>query len=742
MSGGRKIICVMLALLLAAMPFWLAAGEEAPQVQDAETAAESEAVREDTIPAEYEKIAENSRFNLYLRRDTLALIAESKKSGKVLYSTVQNPDEMKDNATWKGFYQSGIVMEYLEGVKSLPLQADFINTASEIDLKLTGDGYEAEVLYPEIGISYSVALKMDERGFSVSIPKSGIRESDPENFTVSGFYVYPFMGYSYLGQDDGYMIIPDGQGAIIELKDNEERYQSPFDRAVYGTNIGIEDTVYSDWGVSAEQVLLPAFGMVHEDDQMAVLGFIENGDAAARIQAYPNGVRMKFDWVCARYLYRMVYSQPTGPNSSTISMRTEYAREIDIVQQFLLEEGETANYAGLATALRDYMTDKGYFGEAETGNFDIAVDFIGAETENFVLGKQSVVMTSFDQAAEILKELGSRDVHEINVTYRGWQEGGLIGALPTDGYKPAGALGGDSGLQRLKSAAEGQRDRLSLEADFLRLNTETHPLLFYSSFKKITSQTWKRPTFGKVYDTLYALTPKKSLEIGRNTVRELSGHGIGGITLTGIPTLMSDCYEDNHYQDSTKVMKAYETLVKESSEQMETMLEKANCYLWRYAAALKNMPIACSDYTYVKREIPFLAITVSGKIPYYTEYVNFQANTTSFFLHLVEQGTRPTFLITAEDPIKLQNTNSNDIYSAKWDMYQEMIPQWYAELKQLHEVIGKAQITGHTFRGELVRVDWSNGVRVYVNFGSQAAEMDGVAVEKTSYVILQGGEQP
>lgn len=733
MSEGRKWIALLLACLLAVTPFLAAA--EVPKEDSAG----------DAVPEGYEAIAENSKFTLYLKRDTLALIVESKNSGKVLYSTVQNPDEMKDNATWKGFYQSGIVMEYLEGVKSIPLQADFINMKNEIDLQLTENGYIAKVTYPDIGISYKATLVMDERGFSVSIPKDSIEETNVENYTVASFYVYPFLGYSYLGEDDGYMIIPDGQGAIIELKDNEERYKSPFDRAVYGTNIGIEDTVYSDWGVSAEQVLLPVFGIVHEEDQMAVLGFIENGDAAARIMAYPNGVRMKFDWVCAKYLYRMIYSQPTGPNSSTISMRTEYARDIDILQEFLLEDGERANYAGLATALREYMTEKGYFGEAETNEFDIGIDFLGVETENWMLGKQTVVMTSFSQAADILKELGEKGVHGVNVTFRGWQEGGLYGALPTNGYSPAGALGGDGGLQDLKSATEGQRDRLSLEADFLRLNTETNPLLFYNSFKKITGQTWSRPTFGKVYGTLYALTPKKTLEIGRNTMKAMADHGIGGVSLTGVPTLMSDYYEDNHYQDSTRAMNSYETLVKESADQMETMLDKANCYLWRYAAALKNMPIASSDYTYVKRDIPFLAITVSGKIPYYTEYVNFQANNVKFFLHLVEQGTRPTFLLTAEDPIKLQNTNSNDIYSAKWELYQDMIPQWANELASLHEVIGKAQITGHTFQGDLVRVEWSNGVKVYVNFGSTEASMDGVTAGPLSYTVVpatQGGVEP
>ena len=690
----------------------------------------------DAIPAGYEKIAENSRFNLYLKRDTLALIAESKKSGKLLYSAVQNPDEMKDNATWKGFYQSGIVMEYLDGVKTIPLQADFINMKSEIGLTLTGDGFVAQVTYPEIEISYEVTLKMDELGFSVSIPHDKILEGNPENYAVASFYVYPFLGYSYLGEDTGYMIIPDGQGAIIELKDNEQRFASPFDRAVYGTNIGVEASVYSDWSVDAEQVLLPAFGMVHESDGMAVLGFIENGDAAARIMAYPNGVRMKFDWVCAKYLYRLVYSQPTGPNSSTISMRTEHARDIDIQQQFLLEDGDKASYAGLACALREYMTEKGYFGEADPAAFDIAVDFLGAETENYVLGKQSVPMTTFSQAEDILHDLDVRGVRGISVTCRGWQEGGLSGALPTDAYAPAGSLGGDSGLQRLIETAEKLSDRLSLEADFLHLNIETHPLLFYSSFKTITSQTWSRPTFGKVYDTMHCLSPAKTLEIGSSMIKQLAQHQVPGISLVGITSLMSDYYESNHYQDSARMMADYETLVKEAADQMEASLSQANCYLWRHAAALKKMPIAGSNYSYVKRDIPFLSIAVSGKIPCYTEYANFQANTHRYFLHLVEQGTWPTFLLTAEDPIKLQNTNSNDVYSSRYELYQELIPAWYQELKALHDQLGVSQIMDHICEGDLVRVTWSNGVKVYLNFGDKAGEMDGVSLEKGAYKVV------
>ena len=102
MSGGRNTLALVLALVLALNAACLGCAALAEE--------------NGALPEGYERIAQNSRFNLYLKKDTLALIVESRQSGKLLYSTVQNPDEMKDNATWKGFYQSGIVMEYLDGV--------------------------------------------------------------------------------------------------------------------------------------------------------------------------------------------------------------------------------------------------------------------------------------------------------------------------------------------------------------------------------------------------------------------------------------------------------------------------------------------------------------------------------------------------------------------------------------------------------------------------------------------------
>ena len=720
LSGRCKLTALLLtlALLLCGVTF-PAAAQETP-----------------AIPEGYEKMAESSRFNLYLHADTLAIILESRASGKLLYSTAQNTAELKDNAAWKGFYSSGVVMEYIEDVKSTTTQADFLNNAHEVEIAPEEGGFTAAVRFPDIGISWKLTVTLDEWGLNLTLPQSSVVEEN-EKYTLAGFYLYPFLGSSYLGQDKGYMIIPDGQGALVNLENNEGRFTSPFDRPVYGTNIGVEDTVNSRWMVGTEPIIIPVFGMVHTEDQLGFLGVIESGDCAARICCYPNGVRTGFDWVAAHYLYRRVYQQPTGPSSGTISMRTEHARSFDIRQHFLLADGADATYAGLAVAWRDYMDRMNFFANADSGRaFDLELDLVGLERENFVLGKTDVVMTSIRQAEEMLGSLHEGGLERASVVWRGWQEGGLTGGLPTDGYNPAGGIGGVSGMDSMIRKAGELGYDLALEADFLSMNPETHPALTYSAFKKITSETWSRGTFGSVYSTMQYLTPERSLEIARNTLPAMAKAG-AGVSLKGITSLMSDYYYKSRYKDSSVLMGIYRELVQTAASQVRTTLQAPNAYLWPEAHAISDVPVAGSSYTYTDREVPLLAIALSGRMPAYAEYVNFQANTRHFFLQLVEQGTRPCFLLTMEDPIKLQNTNSSDIYSSSFELYRDTILTWYRDLAEVHRLTDGQSIVNHQMSGDVTKVTWSGGTVVYVNFGETAAEMDGVALDALSYKVVE-----
>ena len=58
---------------------------------------------------------------------------------------------------------------------------------------------------------------------------------------------------------------------------------------------------------------------------------------------------------------------------------------------------------------------------------------------------------------------------------------------------------------------------------------------------------------------------------------------------------------------------------------------------------------------------------------------------------------------------------------------------WYAQLKELHESIGGASIIAHDILGDITRVTWSNGVKVYLNYGEAEGELDGVVLEPMSW---------
>ncbi len=196
---------------------------------------------------------------------------------------------------------------------------------------------------------------------------------------------------------------------------------------------------------------------------------------------------------------------------------------------------------------------------------------------------------------------------------------------------------------------------------------------------------------------------------------------------------MADYYYNYHYQESGNLAGIFRQIVQQAAAEMRTTLEAANTYLWPYADALSSLPVTGSDYAYVTQDVPLLAIALSGRMPCYLEYVNFEANAHRFFLRLAEQGTRPCFLLTMEDPIELQNTNSADIYSSRWDLYRVTVAMWYRELADLHEKIDGASITAHDVTGDITCVTWSNGVKVYLNYGDAEGEMDGVSLEPMTW---------
>ncbi len=698
------------------------------------------------LPPEYHLAAENSRLALYLREDIMAIIVESKENGQRLYSAVQNPQDMKDNAKWKGFYQSGIVLEYSENANHSLIQADLLNTEHELRYTYREDGFIAQLTWTQPEISCEVSVTLDEAGLHVFVPREKLIEGNDEVYKVNTIQLFPFLGHSFQGQDEGYMLIPDGQGALIRLRNNNGAFSNAYTRQVYGENVGIQVTTFNRWTKSTENVLMPVFGMAHTAKGIGFLGVIEEGDCSAQIKAYPNGVITQFDWIGAQFVYRNIYSQPTVINedqetyTSAIYQATASRRDFDILLHYYVLDGGEANYAGMAGVYRDYLERQGAFASADMSKpFLMQLDFVGLEKENDLFGRRAVPMTDFDQTWEMLRELRESGAENLVAVLRGWQEDGLTGGLPVRRYSPAAELGGRGAMERLRDNAAELGIRVIPEADFMRLNLEENLDLKNATYQKATGTSYRYPTYKKVYPYINYLSPVYSQTFSQRVTEQLVEAGWRSMALTGITSFLSDFKSEKTYHDTSRMMAIYEQICQDSGG-LGLYLNNANAYLWQYADMLYDMPVEDSDFVLTTDSVPFLAIALSGKLHYTAEYTNFQANDKRFFLRLIEQGAFPSFVLTWENPIRLLNTNSNDLFSTQYGQYRDMILDWYQELEPVYRQFGGASIVAHDRVGKITRVQWSNGTVVYLNDGETVQSLDGITLEGLSYKVVSGNE--
>jgi len=680
-------------------------------------------------------VAENDFYALYLNESTLGIIIRDVVTGAYMRSTVAEADEA-DNAMWQGLYLSGVSLDIQTGLNVHLTRADLVNTNRSLNIRFREDGFSAQVYFPEFQIGYTLIVTLTDVGFTAEIPQASIHEGDP-NLTVGSFYVFPFLGYTRLGDEEGYMVIPDGQGALISLDYNEGRLATPFNEPVFGRNVGLEgDTMLAAFqGFSfmndVEQVLMPVFGMVHTDREIGFLGVISSGAENAFIEAWPNGVSTSFNWTSARFVYRHLFSQPTGMTSSVIATRTPRPNRIDIKLSFLFVGGDQANYTGLALRYREYLAVNGAFNSAVMDDFSIGLTFLGSEQREWALFRLNVNMTTFEQAEYILRDLASEGVTGINVRFDGWARGGSTLSLPIRGFNPAGNLGGRNDLVRLRDAAEELGGQLTLLVDPLSIYTWAQPIESLNGMRRVTGRT---ADFFVPNGTMRLATPSRVVELSERTATALNENGFVA-DVTGIANFLTSYSEDNTFfcRTDSAVMFDYAVSMFDAP-----VLTRPNANLWQYGRALVDMPLRGSGYLSVYREIPFLSIVTSGKIPVYLEYVNFHPNQRRFFLNLVETGARPMFMITEVDPAYLRLTNRNDVYSSEYSLYRARIIRYHNELSALHAYIAGANIIGHEADGHLVQVTYDNGVRIYINYGSTDAVINGIAVEAMSYVVRRG----
>ena len=684
-------------------------------------------------------LAENSKYRLYVNEEDLSLVIEDKSTGKYMESSISY-DDGNNNNIWLGAMKSAIVLTLINN-NSDTTQADLINDAVTKNVTYKDDGFTAEVYWTKFKLGMTLEVTLTEDGVVARIPEESIKE-DGSQYFISTVRIYPFMGCSYLEEKSGYMLVPDGNGALIYLDDKEGRYSSGYSGVIYGSDVGFEESKAETllWDryntiTDSEQVFAPIYGIAHTDDEIAFLGIVEEGQERASIDVMPNGVSVDYNRAYARFVLRRTYNQPTSVNSTSGSLHVyeDDRSHSDLQVRFIFLDGDKANYAGMANAYRDYLLGSGQLVQTDT-SYRTRVDFLGTERENWLLSTTPVVMTTVDEAKEIYADLKSEGVTGLLSVYKGWQDGGLYN-LPINKYKADSEIGGTSDLTSFIKEAAEDGNSVFLYNNSLLVNPDEQNATF-NTIKQVNKRRYEESTHAFVYNTFMYQTPARSGYLLDKFVKSYTGKGVNNLALAGITsTIFTYTYSGEKYT-RFDTAQSYADTAARLAENTNLVMEKPSEYLWKNTKAFLDMPLYTSSYIIEDESIPFLSLVLKGVMPMYGDYVNFEANKKEFLLKMVEAGVYPSFYITARESSELINTNSSDVYSSQYEVFKSTIVEYDTELRALSAKTEGANITGHEiFDNGVRKVTYSNGTQIYVNYSTSAQTADGVTIDAMGYVV-------
>ncbi len=750
----------------------------------ADSSVETDKFDSSKVIDEHVFVTESGDYELYLKESNLSIIIRDKNTGTLLRSTLEDEEAYVRSSQQPTFnlLTSGVTIvpvKYDPNVDSRSGMYDKSNAqASSRDATITYDkienGFIAHLHFDNhnndlnlagLNIEFDVEVTLNEDGLQVRIPKDSIDEHYLEDdlcYMMGDVYLFPLLGYTDRGDTEGYMILPDGNGIIVEFQDfyqdGTAKYKSEYQARVYGDDISFDTARETDESQERqdfneeEKVIAPYFGMVHDysslnngshDKDIAVLGFVTEGEYNCLMKANFNGYNSIFEnFAYASAVYRATYDQPMDNASS--ATRTEVTPILidDLEINYLIASGEDADYSGLANKTRDLLFEKGILNEQAETNYEVRVDFLGLDKENFLLFRRNVVATTIQNMEDIISQLQKNGVENIAAFYDGWQKGGMYN-LPNTEVKVDNDLGGNSELKGLIDQYKDSSVSISLIQDMLNINDTTSNSTF-TAMKLANKRTYSyTDRFLNVYKTFKYLTPSKTNEYIKTFADNAKKEGFEDVTFSGFTDTLSTYSLKSQIYSRKDAMDYYTSALEEvTKDGLNVTLDNPSMYLWKYTDKYLNMPISSSMYVFTSEEIPFLSNVLKGSVDLYSEYVNFEANQTEFFLKLAETGVYPSFLLTYESPTVLQYTNSSWNYSSAYEQYIEVIAEFNTSLQEVNDMTAGAYIVDHEVnydgKADLTKVTYSNGVVVYVNYSEQAVSADGVAIDGLSYQIKAG----
>jgi hypothetical protein len=707
----------------------------------------------------FEKMLENSLYNLYFEKDSFSLILEHRNSGYMLSSRpeFQGFSETRENNTsarnlmnsglWvesvrtTNITSSGITTQSLYGIADVSYETDGSQDLANIDLTspyaivpssyrrnlvnvttqtVNQQRFRSLVQINPLGLTLEVEIYLTTQGFGVYFNPDTIEETN-DNFRLLGLQFFPYFGSTREDIYPGYMVLPDGVGALIRTN---QRYDTSIQSDYFGSDLGYGRT-------SSEDLSLPIYGIVHQVGGFGFFNEILSGAENTTMLANFWGRNTRYQRMTNRYnvrrIYRTIINRAGDGRDSILPDPISVA--FDAHYQMLT--GVEADYVGIAKQYQANLIANQELTQKEPEQMPMQIAYIMNEREPTFFGTQRVAMTSMDQARVISETLQELGVDEQLLVLKGWSEDGLSFRQPYRFVHPD-----TNGLRELAAYADTNAFPIYLEQDYAVSSELSSRVNFNQDVARSYAKTKMSNRLNRLDNQPideYYLYPEVAQNKLNNDLKAIDNLGITGLSMPFLGRTLYSYFNQSFYNRS-QTRTIFESM---AASLPATAMHRPSAYMFPNLDHYLDVPITNSQRDIYTDLVPLIPLVLKGYIPLFTPYLNFNALGRERLLQMIDFGVNPSYLISEQISALLRFTYSNRFYTTAYTDFAEEMVIVYDFLSSAYEATQGAGVTARDILETGVsRIEYDNGVKIYVNYRNQDITIDGVSIPRMDFQVV------
>jgi hypothetical protein len=681
-------------------------------------------------------VDENEHLSLYINPEDLSIDIFQKDTEYVWSSTIHLDYAKKDendeplfpdqttegdrglnSLIWRNKVASPVWISYFGGSENNPQlreESFFESSNSRFDLDILSNGISVQLFFgiSQIELTYEVTLT--ERGFDVSLRQDSIKENS--NALLSNVSIYPFFGAAKKELIPGYIMVPDGVGALFRF-DQFEDFTSPYQKPFYGRDFAIS-TFVDETSITGDDLNLTAntYGAIHGINQQGYLNILKEGQAYATLTVYPADVITDFFFAYTTFTYRSSYRQPLNQSQTNSVLRVqEETNPFDIHMDYQLLSNEQANYVGMAQTYQEYLIQRENLELNLDAHQPLHLDILMQDNERVFIGRNTFLMTT---AKDILNMIESFDDDMLYLTLRGTSDHGYSGAS-LDIFPLSSDLGSKEDWESIFTK---QNVSIYLYLEPLKLYTNGR---FHSQLEIARGRHLLSYRFSDDYGTYDYVNPYNYETYLQSKIEAITAFGFDGVAFENLGNTIYGSFGDSPFTrgevlDLTKTLVSHQTVYQG--------------YDFAFGSdALFQMPLTHSQHAKMTDTVPFITYALAGYQDVFGPYHNYFGNTSNMLLKMIDFHVSPSFQITQESPYRLLNSPNQTWFSTRFSIWENEI---HRQKNVIYDVLRDVQ--GETIINRLIPeigisiVTYSSGNKIIINYTNEDYTYEDVTVEKMS----------